>query len=276
MPESPESRGPLASSRGRAFAESGGDNAASVRVDATIPERVEPQTIPFAKVKAKPELVGHTQDGEPLLKLAQGDRKAATRRDIDRRAIEAAIASAKRVTPPAPHDAGGSVAEVAEPVVAKPAAWPWLAGALVPVAVVGAVVALRQAPRIGTPSENAQRALSGADASPSHAASPGRNESFESVVPPIDPVEPPAPETSPTSSASAQSSDLNGTPEASAQLRAGSKREAVTPSQAGGTPSPQATTPRGSNCTDAPRRDTTTTSPARKPAPNSILLHVKK
>jgi len=161
MSQPPASGGPKASSPRPLHASNEGELPAAVRMDAAVPERIEPSTIPFAKVKARPELVGHTEDGEPLLKLAQGDRKAATRRDIDRRAIEAALANAKRSAPPR-NDAEASVAEVPPLAPQKQPAWPWLAGALVPVAVVGSVVALRHLPRPDAPASPTNGALTDA------------------------------------------------------------------------------------------------------------------
>ncbi|MBM4374549.1 MAG: hypothetical protein FJ095_05640 [Deltaproteobacteria bacterium] len=103
--------------------------------------------MPFGKVHTRPELAGHTEDGEPMLRLAEGDRRAATMREVDRRAIDAALARARSRPPPAQEESGSevrpSVAEIAP--VAPPRrthALVWVACLAIPGLVVAAVLVL--------------------------------------------------------------------------------------------------------------------------------------
>jgi hypothetical protein len=247
MSPPPASQGPEAPAHptpGEATSE--GQAAASIRVDATPPKHAEPRTIPFAKVHARPELAGQTGDGEPMLRLAEGDRRAATMREVDRRAIDAALARARHPLPPAPEEAASSEVRpsVAEIAPARPAprssAMVWVACLAVPGLVIAAVLVLTQS------GARDDRPRSTADAWSSHEhGSPVSPQTTSPFAP-----EPPSPiEAAP--SAHEQTEDRTPRDD---------ERRATNGSSEPGVPSPQAT------C--APNDEPTPPKPR-------ILLHVK-
>jgi hypothetical protein len=135
-----------------------GEKAASGATSAPLPKRSSPGALPDEKVKiqAKPELVGHTADGEPMLKLgATGDRRAPTQRGLDKAAIDAAVKEAKAQA--AQRAAAGDVAPISGPhsgprtsdadlALVQPArapVWPWIVAVLLIGGAVAGVFALR-------------------------------------------------------------------------------------------------------------------------------------
>ena len=143
----------------------------SQHAEARVPQRPEPSTSPSAKVIARPEPAGHTADGEAMVRLAEGDRRAPTRREANRKAIDEAIAAAKAVRGEASplQETRPSVSDVN--AVAPPA--PRTASLLIwvglPLLVVGVLIGLKTGPS-SRPSAGSQAALTSTGLSPPHEA----------------------------------------------------------------------------------------------------------
>jgi hypothetical protein len=262
----------------------------SEHVDAGIPQRVEPRTVPSGKVLARPEHAGHTVDGEPLLRLAEGDRGARTQREIDRRGIDEALERARRGRHASAQqqDSEPSVAEVPPPTPMRPqSGWYWAAGAMVPLVVVGAVVGLRRGaqPAAAVPAHGAivgeHHAMPDGPASlstsPSEASLNGAPPTTESVEPPETTASPPSEAPTTARPEALPEPDLEGKPRTNAATS--SRRSTVAP-QANAQPSDatnvrEATSARatsdGARTETPPHASTSTAATDARP----ILIHVK-